>query len=602
MKHAKQEAIKRGGTVSRPAFLRAIAVSSVLTLMLVAYLLASGLESVPYFCQFGDNHTLIVFIAVVSVLILFAVICFIAYQLTNRSTPRLLFVDANSDSQRYSLCCFNPRSILLTALTLFMCWLPIMIVFYPGVLTFDGLNQLYQYAIPAPTWYTTTDTMLDAEYIDHHPIVDTLLYGFYVYFIGGLFGSQNVGMFLFGLTQAGLTSFSVAFSICLLEELCISHRARFAVLILSCLFFIYPINSVTMLKDTLHAPLFLLFFSMFVLSLKTQGKALEDAKFLIAYILVSSLCILSKKTGLYIVIPSLLVSLLLLRNARALLSALLPVFVCLFLVPTLVYPAIGGVAKGGTQEAMSLFLQQSVAVGVKHYDDLPADEIEAVNTIIDFDFARDNFDPKLADPAKSTFKKNSTIQDIAAYFLVWCKQGIRYPYLYLKTTLICIGTLFVPVKGLTVYQGIHLDDLYRFQEHAAQYGHVFVITLHQPSILEPIATSIKEFLDLQLAIWPISSFFFSKGLYGGWIPVFAFMIVLFNRRKYLSWLTPIVLSTLVLLLCPVDNARYVFPLLYSWPVILGVMLYASFSKTDCNNQSTVEEFTSDAGQPIAQHD
>ena len=566
------------GAINRIAAIQAMFASLLLCLLFLLYLWAVGIEGVPFFSEYKDKTPWDLLIPVMSVLLLFLVTCAVAYLLLTHSLPTWLVSNEDEASQRFVLCCGNWRSIFFTALVMFLCWLPWLVLFYPGVLTNDGLNQLYQYSVPAPTWYMTTNEIYDCEFIDHHPVIDTLIYGFFVYGIGGFANSQNIGMFAFVLVQAALTVFAIAYAVCSLEDLSISHRVRLGLLVIACIFILLPINAAAMLKDTLHAPLFLLFFTMFIRVFRTQGTVLESAKYLVGYILVATACMLSKKTGIYIVIPSLFVAFCFLRNARVFGAAVLPTFICLILVPALVYPAIGGVEKGGIQEAMALFLQESVAVAEEHYDELPDDEIKAVDAIIELDYARDNFDPSVADPAKDTFRKSVTTRDLITYALVWLKQGIRYPLVYLKTTMRCIGSLFVPAEGLSFYQGIDVRYLPAFQEQAEKQGYEFIFEIYEPEKLNSITQELQHFVSFELVTWPFVSLLISKGLYGGWIPLFAFIIVLFCRREYAPLLTPVVLATLTLMMCPVDNARYVFPLLYSCPMILGLMICSANQK------------------------
>ena len=72
---------------------------------------------------------------------------------------------------------FNRKSVLVAALVIVIFWTPWIVLSYPTVVAYDTMNQIYQFQTSAPTYYSTTQVFVDAEYIDHHPVFLSLVYG-----------------------------------------------------------------------------------------------------------------------------------------------------------------------------------------------------------------------------------------------------------------------------------------------------------------------------------------------------------------------------------------------------------------------------------------
>ena len=112
---------------------------------------------------------------------------------------------------------FSAKSIVASTVVVLVLWLPWIAVEYPASIDWDTYNQLYQFFTPAPTYYSTMGTVFDAEYIDHHPVFDTLIFGSFVW-LGNVVGSQNMGMFLYALLQCAFTAAALSLSCCYLTN------------------------------------------------------------------------------------------------------------------------------------------------------------------------------------------------------------------------------------------------------------------------------------------------------------------------------------------------------------------------------------------------
>lgn len=279
---------------------------------------------------------------------------------------------------------FDRKSILQASLLVFACWIPWIILQLPCTMNFDTCNQLFQFMTDGPTYYTTVGYYVDAQYIDHHPVFDTLLYGCFIW-IGNLVGSQNAGLFLFSLLQCALTAIALAASCCYLERLNAPKAVRVGAILFVALFPAIPQWATCMVKDSTYSLFFIPYFIMYLEVLRTKGEAWRSRRFLIWFIVVIGLCILSKKTGVHIVTISGLFLLLANRGTwkQGLTVLIAPILVFSLALPAAVYPAIGGVAPGGKQEAIGSLLQQTVTVLRQEGNNVTADERAAIDAVLD---------------------------------------------------------------------------------------------------------------------------------------------------------------------------------------------------------------------------
>ena len=266
---------------------------------------------------------------------------------------------------------WNRRSVLICMLLILAAWLPVLLITWPGGFSRDTVNMLYQFTTQGPAWYSATGTMVDTHFINHHPIFDTLICGFF-YWLGSLTGNSAWGIFFFACATYVFASGVLGATVCYLHaKLGLCWGYAFASLLFLMFFPLFPLFFSYMSKDAIFVPWFLLWTLGYIEAWRTRGKVLT-VKFAIFLCLVSAICILSKQTALYIVLASAVALLIRVQGAR-LKAACGGVFagallVSLALFPAIVYPALGGVTPIGQQEALGTPLNQTVSLYREHPD------------------------------------------------------------------------------------------------------------------------------------------------------------------------------------------------------------------------------------------
>ena len=477
----------------------------------------------------------------------------------------------------------DARSIVATAAVIFAFWIPIMVLMYPCATNHDFINQVYQYQAPAPTWYTTLGTTIDAEFIDHHPVFDTLVYGWFMQ-LGDALGSQNKGMFLFTIVQCALIATCLAASVCYMDKLDIPKCIRVAALAFAIFFPYYAPVACNAVKDTLFVIAFIPFLLLYLETFRTGGDSLRHMGFCIAFVLAMGLCIITKKLGVYICLASMLVMFLALKGVRlrALAVPLCAILAFSVAFPAIVYPIIGGVAPGGKQESLCFAIQQTTTVLLENPEGVSKEDREIIERVLDTEAAMADYKPALADGAKNRFRPEATTDDVLAYLGVWARQGFENPKLYALSLAKCSGQLLIPSKQYTYWVGISdADHLKRWGERFNEVSDGYHMELERPALLYDASRTMRTVLLSYIGKVPVLNLITTIGLYGGWIPFLCVAITFVNRKRECLALAPIMWTVFTLVISPGSVGRYIVCLMFTIIPMVAWMLH-SF---DCRKQA-----------------
>ena len=470
----------------------------------------------------------------------------------------------------------RPGSVFATAFIIFAFWMPVLVLFYPCATNHDFINQVYQYQASAPTWYTTLGTTIDAEFIDHHPVFDTLVYGWFMQ-LGDTIGSQNAGMFIFIIIQSFLLALTLAASVCYLELLDLPKVLRIAALAFAIFFPYYAPYAACAMKDTLYVIAFTPFFLLYLETYRTGGDSLRHPGFLIAFVLAMGMCILTKKLGVYICLASMLVMFLTLKGVRirALAVPLASILVFSLAFPAVVYPAIGGVAPGGRQESLCFAIQQTATLLVKKPEAVSAEDLAIIDKVLDVDAAKADYKPALADGAKNRFRDDCTDEELQAYLGVWVKEGIQNPKEYALSLAQCSGQMLIPSKQLSYHYTISdADHLKRWGERFNEVSDGYHMELERPAILAKATHTMRDVLLVYIGKVPVVNLITTIALYGSWIPFLCVAITFMNRKREVLALAPIMWTVFTLVISPGSLGRYVLCLMFAIIAMAGWALYS----------------------------
>lgn len=468
---------------------------------------------------------------------------------------------------------FDVEHVGISALVLFVCWLPAIIVSFPCALNLDTLDSFYQFENTPPVFYK--GVYHPVKFVDHHPVFDTLVLGS-CFAVGDALGNQSMALFLLVICQAIALSFVLAAACCYLERLGAPTWFSLATLAFFALFPAFGRYAATLLKDSLFLVPWIPFFMCYLEVFRTDGEALKKKSVLIVLVLSAGFCILTKKLGPYIVLPSLFILIFAVkRNRSASIGSLVAVvLVFQLLFPATVYPAIGGVQPGGIQEALGFTFQQVIAVKHEDPQGVTDEEFARVDKVLDTKEALRLYNPSITDPVKGRYRFDSTREELRDYLWTWAAVGLRHPIIYLGTLAQETCGLYVPSKVMGYYTIPYPDNKITSDyegDHAEFLESIspeFKISMQRPKKLVEIDAKFTRAYETITSL-PVLSIVFSCGFYGGWIPFLAFLVTFYRRKRNCLALVPIVLTCFFLVLSPTSSARYVLPLVATAPLIIA---------------------------------
>lgn len=450
---------------------------------------------------------------------------------------------------------FDRRAFLFPFLCIFLCYLPYLIVFFPGTVHWDALWQLNFFT---GQWTFTT----------HHPPFSTLLMGACLR-VGQMLKSDNWGVFCYVFPQSVLCALVFSSVFPLLRDLHSPYCLRWGALFFFALFPLCPIFAVTLTKDTSFAlaslALSILTFRLFLLP-----DSFTRPRAALLFLCALLMC-LTRNNGFPQVLLCLIVFIPLLfsRRLRVLVSAALGGALAVSLIfSRLIVPALG-ILPGDAAEAMSIPLQQTARTALCFPADITPSEREAIDAVVPYDQLADAYLPEKADGVKSLVRSGVTGEQWIAYLRAWLSQLTRHPFTYIEATLNNIYGYLYPdrtpsLDGLGYYDIEHSEGIY-----LGNLDLYFLPAFSQARYrLSQLAQTVQSL--------PVVGMLYSCGAH-----VWALLIcacMLFNARKtrLLGALVPAFSCVLVCFASPVNAyIRYLLPVMYALPLTAALIVYST---------------------------
>ena len=341
------------------------------------------------------------------------------------------------------------RSIALFSVIMALFWLPWLIANYPGGTYWDTYYQIFQCypenhpiaVIPYAECYD--NTLTDAYLCDHHPIVDTLIYGAFGMASDALTGNWMAGVFVFVCLQGAATIVAFTASIAYLRERSCPPALCFFAYVFLCVMPFVSTWALCMVKDSLFGLFYIPYMMMLFEAVRTRGESLRTSRAVVLFALAGLALCLTKKTGLYVVVPTAVIAMIVClmrdhrkRNARSdshvhrsgiryrhreqaarphdhrpwkayLTQALLCGIVMTIVFPMVVFPLLN-VAPGGKQEVLGTLFQQTARHVLYYPDDVTEDEREAIDALLEYDNLAHQYTFNFQDEVKYRYNLDAT--------------------------------------------------------------------------------------------------------------------------------------------------------------------------------------------------
>lgn len=463
------------------------------------------------------------------------------------------------------------RTFLISWGVIMLCWIPVFLAYYPAIMSYD-FNRQAQEAYKGYIWFN-----------NHHPLIHTFLIRCAL-LLGESLGSYEAGMAIFSLFQMCVLSVSMAYSCSMIGRL---TRRKWSVVVSTLLFAVLPVHSVLslcMTKDILFSAFFLLFL-LLVLERKLYHGRADGKKWVLVLLDVAMVL-----TGILMIM---------FRNNAVYAFAVFAVFYVLWsqrervtiLVLCLLILAGGQGAKSALQTAMdagsgskmemySVFVQQMCRAGKNQEQMLTGEEWQVINKYVPYEIWQ-NYNPTIADSIKgvitvTTFQ--TWKEDIPGMLKDWIQLGVKYPSDYIDAFLaLTSGYWFLDdVSGaevLGVGEDTALGLIYTFNASKSDGFEGVESHSYLPGLRDLYARIVNgnEYDD-----WPVLSNLFKPAFYC-WILLLVMVSFLYlgEPKKLVLCMMPF-WYLMTLLLGPVVNIRYAYPVMIAAPFLLAWL----FGKVD----------------------
>lgn len=452
---------------------------------------------------------------------------------------------------------------------MFVCWLPYLVIFYPGTSNEDTIIQMMEF-YQIPSYIQDMSPMSDGfTYMtNHHPWILTLLFS--VFFELGLaLGDIRIGIAVYSVLHMCFLAAVFSGSLMYLCKKGVGKKRIIAIQILLMALPIFPLYSICMVKDTIYSAFCLIFILMMYEIASTKGEVLRSLWFDLAIFAVALLMILTKVFALQILVLVGVFYLLFYRRyvMRILAAVFLPVLLYQFVFLGVILPK-NHVAPGGKQEALSVPFQQTARYVCEYGEEVTEEEKKAINAILPYDELEELYDPELSDEVKKQFHQEATSEELAEYFRIWLQMFFKHPDVYVES-LLNNTYQYYDINKMSNLEYYQFDEFLKENDEDKEYTQLYV---EHNKAFEDSRYIINQIV-LVLQKIPFINIFVSLGMLP-WIMLFFLIYNLWQKRwKDMALLIVPFLTIAVCLVSPDNgNSRYVMPMLYLLPFLFALEL------------------------------
>lgn len=463
----------------------------------------------------------------------------------------------------------SARTFLISWGVIVLCWIPVFLAYYPAIMSYD-FNRQVQEAYKGYIWFNT-----------HHPLIHTFLIRCAL-LLGEAMGSYEAGMAIFSILQMLVLSAVMAYSCSMIGRII---RKRWPIIVSIVLFAILPVHPVMalcMTKDILFSAFFLL-----LMLLVLERKQCRNRRILldVAMVLTGILVIMFRNNAVYAFAVFAVFYVLWSRKERIHILLLCMLILAGGLGAKTAMQTAMDAGSGSKIEMYSVFVQQMARVGKNQEQVLTAEQWETIEKYVPYDSWKD-YNPTIADGIKSAasvYTFELWKDDIPGMLKDWATIGISYPNDYLDAFLALTSGYWFPddvsnaeVMGVGEDWGL----IYTFNVSAGESFEGVEEHSFLPGLLELYSEIVN---GNGYDNWPVLSNFFKPATYC-WI-LFTVMISLLylkEPKKLVLCMLPF-WYLMTLLLGPVVNIRYVYPIMIAAPFLIAWLF--STAGWNCENSS-----------------
>ena len=452
---------------------------------------------------------------------------------------------------------------------LMVCWIPYMIIFFPGCANSDMTDQIGQLLNhPEHARSATRLVLRSAEVLlnNHHPVAYTKFLEIFVRLGEGI-RSYAWAFEIYCLIQCAVLAATLAAQVMYLEKRCATRRLPVFAFVFFALNPIFPIWGMTVMKDVYFSILFFWIIVIFYGILREKETVpVKKLAVLSALFLV---WMLVRNNGFYILILLLPFVVIRLWKKKKILLRVLAAFLIPMLIfqggfQSLLLPALN-ITGGSPREMLSVPFMQTARLLRDHPESFSKEDEELLLKIFDPNdgtldevVERYNKTPDRSDSVKWIFNKTEGPQNLGAYFKLWAKGLVHHPKVYLQAFFCLTYSWFVPEShhDNRFYNGIRDEAVAEMLPDFAN-----------PASLDQMRGSAGKYVSI-LAKIPFTMWAVEFSFYTWACVVFLVIMILRKRKNELLAIGIILLDYVVCFAGPVAYLRYALPAIVCFPALL----------------------------------
>lgn len=450
---------------------------------------------------------------------------------------------------------FDKHPFMFSFIVILICYLPYIIAFYPVIINYDAANQIKE-VMGIHTRYMDSVVLLNPNVTltNFNPLIHTLLLGGLFKF-GYLIGNVNFGMFLYSIVQLSIVISVFAYSIYYLKKLKVNNTLILVVLGIYSLVPLFPLYTMTAVKDVIFSSLVFLYVIMLYDMLKFKW----SKKKYIGFAFLVLLIILFRNNGIYTIILSLPVVCILKKELMLPIILVLVFNIGMYIGYNKVLLPHYEIANTSVREMLSVPFQQTARL-VKYYDEeISNEDKKIIDKVLGYNDLGERYRTDLSDPVKNKFNKYTTDEELKDYFKVWFKYLLKRPVVYIDATINNMYGYFYPnTSAWYVYTDLnHKLPEAGFDYH---YNNLSYLRIGLKGIAEafPYIPVIGAISNIGIVVW---------------IHILLIGMLIVNKmKKYIVVLLPSLTFILVCIVGPANTYfRYVLPCVFALPTIICIL-------------------------------
>lgn len=455
----------------------------------------------------------------------------------------------------------DEKPFITSLIVLIIFWLVYMIAFYPIILSPDPSFQIKQF-FNVPTKYA--DYVLrpvESVYMtNHHPVIHTLLLGGFIK-LGRLFGSDNLGLFMYSITQTLILAGVLAYSVKFLKDNGVGEKKRLIVLLVYALVPMFPFYAMSGVKDTFYTS-FILLYIMFIYNFVKHKKNVKlNYKEVLLIIFNLLLIMLFRNNGLYVVILSFPLLLLFSKTNVVKMTLILIVSVGIYFGYTKVILPHYGIADGSIREVLTIPFQQTARYVKEHDKDLSSDDKKVIDKVLRYEDLASRYKPRISDSVKNEYNKYATNEDLKAYFKVWFDGLTKHPFTYVSATMNNVYGYFYPND----------TNWYIYNKYDKRITEDNLVNYHYNK-LGGLRGALAAY-GIAFPYIPVIGLLSNIGFSNWLLLIMGAYFIERKRYRYLLVLAPLYISVLICVASPVNTYfRYAMPYVFAIPMLIMLFL------------------------------